>query len=135
MRHRVFVMLVAVVFCMVIGIGLWRPLIGAAQGPSTQEAVIAPAENLVVDGIPKIPASLVDTAGRYGSYRGANFADWNPTRREVLISTRFGDVPQLHLVAAPGGARQQLTFYPDSVTSGRFHPNGGDYIVFQKDIG
>jgi len=106
-----------------------------AQTAATQEAVIAPAENLVVDGVPKIPASLVESAGRYGSYRGANFADWNPTRREVLISTRFGDVPQLHLVAAPGGARQQLTFYPDSVFSGRFHPNGGDYIVFQKDIG
>ena len=50
-------------------------------------------------------------------YRGANFADWNPVRREMLISTRFGDVPQLHLVKMPGGARQQLTFYADSVTT------------------
>ena len=32
-----------------------------------QEAVIAPPENLVVDGVPKIPASLAETAGRYGS--------------------------------------------------------------------
>src|SRR5258707_202643 len=68
-----------------------------------QEGVIAPGENLVVDGVPKIPASLVETAGRYGSYRGAGLADWNPVRREILISTRFGDVPQLHLVTAPGG--------------------------------
>jgi dipeptidyl aminopeptidase/acylaminoacyl peptidase len=135
MRHRVFVVLVALVLCVVTGIALWRPAALAAQGPSTQEAVIAPAENLVVDGVPKIPASLVETAGRYGSYRGANFADWNPMRREILISTRFGDVPQLHLVAAPGAARQQLTFYSDAVTSARFHPNGGDYILFQKDIG
>jgi hypothetical protein len=37
-----------------------------AQAPAAQEAVIAPAENLLVDGVPKIPASLVDTAGRYG---------------------------------------------------------------------
>jgi dipeptidyl aminopeptidase/acylaminoacyl peptidase len=77
----------------------------------------------------------VETAGRYGSYRGANLADWNPVRREMLISTRFGDTPQLHLVDAPGGARQQLTFYADSVTTARFHPNGGDYILFMKDIG
>jgi dipeptidyl aminopeptidase/acylaminoacyl peptidase len=135
MRHRLFVVIVAPVLCVITGIALWRPAAVTAQGPSTQEAVIAPAENLVVDGVPKIPASLVETAGSYGSYRGANFADWNPIRREILISTRFGDVPQLHLVATPGAARQQLTFYQDSVASARFHPNGGDYILFQKDIG
>jgi dipeptidyl aminopeptidase/acylaminoacyl peptidase len=107
----------------------------SGQNAGTSEAVIAPGENLVVDRVPNIPAGLVETAGRYGSYRGANFADWNPVRREILISTRFGDVPQLHVVGAPGGARQQITFYADSVTSARFHPNGGDYILFMKDIG
>ena len=68
-----------------------------------QEAVIAPADNLVVDGVPKIPASLVETAGRYGSYRSAIIADWHPTQREMLVATRFGDTPQLHLVKMPGG--------------------------------
>jgi dipeptidyl aminopeptidase/acylaminoacyl peptidase len=100
-----------------------------------QEPVIAPAENLVVDNVPKIPVSLADTAGRYGSYRSANLADWHPTRREMLIATRFADTPQLHLVKTPGGARQQLTFFADAVSGGRFHPNSGDYIVFAKDIG
>src|SRR5712664_2831661 len=109
-------------------------LLVAAAAPA-QEPVIAPADNLIVDGAPKIPTSLAETAGRYGSYRSANLADWNPTRREMLIATRFGDTPQLHLVKMPGGTRQQLTFYPDAVTNGRFHPNGGDYIVFMKDIG
>src|SRR5215813_13636658 len=106
-----------------------------AKGQSPGEAVIAPAENLVVDGVPSIPMSLVETAGRYGSYRSASLADWNPVRREILIATRFGDVPQLHLVASPGGARQQLTFFSDSVTFGRFHPQGGDYFIFMKDVG
>src|SRR5579859_4960604 len=108
-----------------------------AVGWSTkaQEATITPSENLVTDGITKIPASLVETAGRYGSFRSAGFVDWSPAGREMLIATRFADVPQLHLVKMPGGERQQLTFYPDAVTNGRFHPNGGDYIVFSKDIG
>ena len=97
-----------------------------------QEAVIAPAENLVVEGVPKIPASLAETAGRYGSYRSARLADWHPARREMLIATRFGDTPQLHLVKMPGGERQQLTFFADAVSNGRFHPNGGDYIVFAR---
>ena len=100
-----------------------------------QEPTIAPGENLLVDGVPSIPASMADTAGRYSSYRGATLADWHPTRRELLIATRFGDTPQLHLVKMPGGERQQLTFYADAVASGTFHPNGGDYIVFSKDIG
>ncbi len=100
-----------------------------------QDTYLTPTDNLVVDGVPKIPASLAETAGRYGSYRSANLADWHPSKREMLISTRFAETPQLHLVMTSGGARQQLTFFADSVGGGRFHPNGGDYILFMKDIG
>ena len=100
-----------------------------------QDSVIAPADNLIVDGVPKMPTSLAETAGRYGSYRSANLADWHPTKREMLIATRFAETPQLHVVKMPGGTRQQLTFFADSVGSGRFHPHGGDYILFAKDIG
>ena len=107
----------------------------AAVYVSAQEAVIAPPENLIVDGVPQIPASLAETAGRYGSFRSANLADWRPVKREMLIATRFAETPQLHLVKMPEGARQQLTFFADSVGAARFHPNGGDYIVFAKDIG
>jgi dipeptidyl aminopeptidase/acylaminoacyl peptidase len=100
-----------------------------------QEPLTTPPESIVTDGVPKIAASLAEAAGRYGAYRSASLADWNPTKREMLIATRFADTPQLHVVSAPGGARRQITFFPDAVTNGRFHPNGGDYIVFSKDIG
>ncbi len=100
-----------------------------------QDGAIAVPEAIVSENVPKIPESIAERAGRYSSYRSASFADWHPQQREMLISTRFGDTPQLHLVGSPGGARTQLTFFTDSVTSGRFHPNGGDYIVFPKDIG
>jgi len=100
-----------------------------------QEAVVTPPENLVIDGVPKIPASLAETAGRYGSFRSAGLADWHPSERKLLINTRFAETPQLHLLSMPGGERRQLTFFPDAVRVGRFHPNGGDYIVFLKDIG
>jgi dipeptidyl aminopeptidase/acylaminoacyl peptidase len=100
-----------------------------------QNTDVAPPESLIVDGVPQVPAALAETAGRYASFRSASLSDWHPTRHEMLISTRFGDTPQLHLVAMPGGARQQLTFFADSVSNGRFHPNGGDYVVFMKDVG
>jgi dipeptidyl aminopeptidase/acylaminoacyl peptidase len=114
---------------------LWGLLWFAGQLASAQQPVIAPKENLVVAGVPEIPASLVETAGRYGSYRSATLADWNPVRREMLIATRFADTAQLHLVKMPGGERQQLTFFTDAVGNGRFHPNGGDYLIFSKDVG
>lgn len=100
-----------------------------------QENMIAPGENLVVDGVPKIPASLADTIGRYTENREAFQTDWHPTRREMLIGTRFGNTYQAHLVKMPEGARHQLTFFPEPVYGGLFHPKGGDYFVYQKDVG
>src|SRR5215472_123911 len=114
----------------------WLVLVWLAAVPAAaQEAYVAPPESLVIDGVPQIPAALAETAGRYASFRSASLSDWHPVKHEILISTRFAETPQLHLVAMPGGARQQLTFFADSVSNGRFHPNGGDYIVFMKDVG
>src|SRR2546430_358318 len=109
--------------------------LGTVPCGAAQERVIAPPESLILDGVPAIPGALGETAGRYAAYRNAGLADWHPTRREMLIATRFADTPQLHLVATPGGERRQLTFFADAVGNGRFHPNGGDYIVFMKDVG
>ena len=100
-----------------------------------QNATISPNESLVVDGVPAIPASLAETVERYSNFRGASLAGWDPDRREMLISTRFADVPQIHLVKMPGGARSQLTFYPDRVAGAQFNPKRDDYFVFSKDVG
>ncbi len=104
--------------------------VSAAERPSA-----GPPEALVIDGVPPVPADLAEAVGRYGAYRSATIADWHPSRRSLLISTRFAETPQLHLVAEPGAARSQLTFFQDAVRLGRFHPNGGDYLVFSKDVG
>ena len=96
---------------------------------------IVPNENLAVEGVPPIPSSLAASVERYGNYRGASLANWDPERREMLISTRFADVPEIHVVKMPGGDRSQLTFYPDPVTSARFNPKKRDFFVFSKDVG
>jgi len=121
---------IALCVCAELGRSVLRPYYAIAQ-----DGAIAPAENLIVEGVPAIPASLVETAGRYGSFRSATLVDWSPTGREMLIATRFADTAQLHLVKMPGGERQQITFFADAVGNGRFHPKGGDYTVFSKDIG
>src|SRR5713226_5817959 len=110
-------------------------LLLAATLAVPQTGDLAPGENLVVEGVPRIPAALAAAVSRYAEFRAATLMSWHPTRREMLISTRFGDTPQVHLVKFPGGARRQLTFFPDRVGDATFHPKGGDYFVFSKDVG
>src|SRR5258707_4617092 len=94
-------------------------LVGAEVGRSVlrpyaaraQDGTIAPAENLIVAGVPAIPASLVETAGRYGSYRSATLADWSPTRREMLICTPVVGTAPPHFMKIAGGERQQVTHF------------------------
>jgi hypothetical protein len=91
--------------------------------------------NLVVENVPPFPAELAEKVAPYMEARSASFRSWHPERREMLISTRFGDVPQLHLVKMPGGARSQMTFFTDRVGGGSFNPANGDMILFSKDVG
>src|SRR6201988_4986047 len=91
---------------------------------------IVPNENLVAEGIPKIPASLAESVGRYSEFRAAGFASWHPTKREMLIQTRFADTSQVHQVKFPGGARTQLTFFPDRVANPIYQPVQGNSFLF-----
>lgn len=101
-------------------------------------AVSALAEtpaNLVAENIPPFDPQLVERVTPYLEYRTAGFNGWHPERREMIVSTRFGDTSQLHVVAAPGGARRQITFFSDRVGGGDYQNGTGRYIVFSKDIG
>jgi dipeptidyl aminopeptidase/acylaminoacyl peptidase len=100
-----------------------------------QETEIVPGDNLVVEGIPTIPASLAEAVGRYTEFRRAAFLSWHPTKRAMLIGTRFGETPQIHQVSALGGARRQLTFFADAVSGAVYPPKTGDWFVLSKDSG
>jgi dipeptidyl aminopeptidase/acylaminoacyl peptidase len=94
------------------------------------------AGNLVIDGIPDIPARIVERMNQYQNVRSAGFLDWNPNGPGILISTRFAETGQIHYVERPGGARQQLTFFKEPVGGGSYYPgkdrNG---FLFSMDIG
>jgi len=100
-----------------------------------QAGEIVPNESLVVEGVPKIPAALAEDADRYTNFRGASLDSWDPRQREMLISTRFADTNQIHLVKMPGGERTQLTFYPDRVATAEYSPARSNFVVFSKDVG
>src|SRR5262249_14590655 len=54
---------------------------------------------------------------------------------EMLVSTRFGDTTKIHLVKQAGGARRQMTFFPDRVTRASFPRHDTRYFVFAMDKG
>jgi dipeptidyl aminopeptidase/acylaminoacyl peptidase len=107
---------------------LFLPAVAPAQ-------VVTPNENLVVDGVPAIPTTLAAEVRRYTESRAAFLVDWHPSRREILIGTRFANTYQLHWVKMPGGARTQLTFFDEAVGGGSYQPRDGSYFVFGKDVG
>jgi dipeptidyl aminopeptidase/acylaminoacyl peptidase len=97
---------------------------------------LTPGDNLVLEGIPKIPASLAAEVGHYARGRAAELLSWHPTRREMLIATFFGDTAQVHQVKSPGAARTQLTFFDDRPTLGvSYQPAAGKCFIFSKDSG
>jgi dipeptidyl aminopeptidase/acylaminoacyl peptidase len=106
---------------------------GTASPP--QPDLVRPGDTLVVEGVPPVEASIRAEVGRYTEARSAGLADWHPTRREVLVGTRFANTTQVHHVATPGGARRQLTFFDEPVSSATYEPQAGRYFVFSRDAG
>jgi dipeptidyl aminopeptidase/acylaminoacyl peptidase len=112
------------------------PYLALAQqgGAQPADSFLTPGDNLILENIPPIPAKIAEDTARYGESRGSTLFGWHPTRREIVIGTRFGDTVQVHSVAMPGGARRQLTFFQDRVLSAQFLPDGNAFL-FQKDTG
>jgi dipeptidyl aminopeptidase/acylaminoacyl peptidase len=108
---------------------LWAALLPLAPA----HAEIAKPAALVADGIPPLPDQLVADTRPYMEFRTASFAGWNAADRSMLITTRFGNVAQLHTVAGPMMARTQVSFEAEPL-QGRWSP-GGDVLVVSKDAG
>ena len=90
--------------------------------------------NLVMQDVPEIPASLVASLNRYQNVRSARFLDWTEDGTGLFVSTRFGDVSQVHRVSHPGGAREQITFFDEPIGGLQRQP-GGSNMIFTMDAG
>ena len=103
----------------------------------TRLEVVAPNANLVVQGIPPIPASVVAEVAKYTDFRGHVFIDWHPRKREMLVSHRTAgaSIAQLFRVASPMAEPEQLTDTSDPVRKASYEPREGRYIVFARGSG
>lgn len=90
--------------------------------------------NLVLEDIPEIPIDVVVDLMRYQNIRAANFRAFSADGSSIYVSTGFGDVDSLHRVDMPGGARNQITFYREPVSSVTRRP-GSEQLYFLRDAG
>jgi dipeptidyl aminopeptidase/acylaminoacyl peptidase len=110
----------------------WWLCSGAFLPPPAQAAEPAqpyPARSvnngqLILQGVPEIPAQLVSRLNQYQNVRSANFVDWTEGGPGLYIVTRFSRVNQLHRVDYPGGARNQLTFFKETIGEVAKQPKG-----------
>lgn len=103
-------------------------------GPPPPPEFLTVPDNFVLENVPPIPTAIVRDTARYGDSRSAMLYSWHPTARSILVGTRFADTAQVHSVSMPGGARSQLTFYPDRVAGAKYLPDGNGFL-FLKDEG
>jgi dipeptidyl aminopeptidase/acylaminoacyl peptidase len=88
---------------------------------------------LVADGIPAVSDQIPASIRPYADYRAASVEGWNAKTGAMIVSTRFGNVPQLHTVSGPMMARRQITFEGEPVQG--YASPVSDMLLVQKDNG
>lgn len=110
-------------------------LISVTFSAQTKEVLMMPNENLITENILPIPKSISEGFKKYSESRSAVLSAVHPVDNSIIISTRFASVNQLHKIAHPLGARKQITFFDEPVSSASFEPTKGEYLIYSKDIG
>ncbi len=106
-----------------------------APAATSAEACAEPESTLRLEGTPEIPAELRARLTQYLNTRRGVFGDISADGRSVLVSTRFAQTRQLHLLRRPLGARSQLTFRDEPVRAPRFVPGDDGVLTFVSDRG
>ena len=116
-------------FLLAAGLGL-----ALEAGAGDVERRTANDGQVVLENVPEVPEELRSSLNRYLNTRGAGVRDWTADGGGLYLSTRFGNVYQLHRVDRPGGARHQLTFFEEPVGGARRRP-GSRQLSFTMDAG
>jgi dipeptidyl aminopeptidase/acylaminoacyl peptidase len=113
--------------CLTFALSLATSPLAAASTPERRED-----GNLVYDGIPKASEPLKQRLEQYENTRAASLQAWLP--EGILISTRFGESNQLHLIKGPLQYRQQLTFAAEPINNASHRPKSSE-LLYLKDSG
>jgi dipeptidyl aminopeptidase/acylaminoacyl peptidase len=100
---------------------------------AAQSDEIAPGDNLVVEGIPKIPTSLAQKINRYTNAYGFRLADWDSTKREVLLKNLAGSETWILRASTPGASPALATWIPSGAYDVYYQPQA-KYLLYNKDV-
>ena len=114
----------------IFALGMMVSVAGSAHGAEVARREFG---NQILEDIVDPSAAERLQIQRYQNVRSARFDDFLPDG-SVLIATRFGQTAQLHRVAMPMGARQQLTYFEEPI-GGAQAIAGTDLTLFSKDRG
>ncbi len=90
--------------------------------------------NLLMQDVPDIPHDIAESLNRYQAVRSASFRAWTADSQHLYVTTRFGDVDQVHRVDQPGGTRRQLTYFNEPVGEVVRQPQHNT-LTFTRDTG
>lgn len=127
------------------GCSLVAALLVACQSPPAPRVagtgaagpVLNPPAALRVEGVPPVPARIVESFQRYADVAGHDFVDWHPVRPEMIVSHRppGASTTQIFRLRGPGAALEPLTQGSERVVDAEWEPVQGRYIVFERDSG
>lgn len=110
------------------------PLLTGAQivASSLQGDVIKPSANLVIDGIPNIPASLAPKVRRYSNFYGLPLAGWDPTKRELWLKG-ISNVSWVSKVEIPGGSPKAWIYLQTNGIYDLYFQPQAKSLVYNRD--
>lgn len=97
-----------------------------------QDGEILPGPKLIVDGIPKIPASLLMPVTKYGNTYAYSLIGWDPIKPEVVVlqkSPRMWDIARIKVA---GESPVAFTYAPSRCIDTFYQPQGKS-LVFTVD--
>ena len=109
-------------------------LFACFAAPAAAAAPASPSIARISENIPEVPDALAERLRRYANTRSAGLGGWLADGSGLLVTTRLGNTVQVHRVRAPGGVREQLTFYDEPVSFVSANPVRPGF-VFGRDAG
>ncbi len=90
-------------------------------------------KDLVVEGVPKIPAALAKTVKRYTSIYGVPLAGWDSVKREVMLKGIGTTEAWISRLEAPDSPPKVITRIKAGSVYDLYRQPQGKYIVYNND--
>lgn len=106
-----------------------------SKAASTDADTLTPPKMLTLQGVPRLPQSIAESARGYADLEGTRFVTWHPREQHMIVSQRAGGTHQLFLLTGPLATPTQLTFHADPTRSAAYEPVNARYLVIARDRG